>query len=496
MIRRSATPLLLVLAAAGCAVGPRYRPEEVVPSSTRVGAASSSEGTRAFFDSLAAARANDSLAIRGAPPTPRVLLPDSLASLAWLDIFRDSTMVGLVRTALRQNRDLQTAVGRIREFRAEVGIARAPLFPSLTANGSVSTNQVAIGSFAPASFDAFRVTGDVAWELDFWGRTRRGVEAARADLASQEAGQRAVVLSLVSDVATGYLQLLELDQERSIAERTLRSRQATLDLARQRFNQGLTSELDVRQFEAQVAVPAATLAQTERLRSEQEHQLSLLLGEAPTIVARGGTLAGAVNALSVPDSLPATLLARRPDVQQAERAFAAATARIGVAEAARLPTISITGYYGTQVLPAGDLFASNGEIYQALAGISLPLFTGGSLVNQTRAARARADQARSQYEQSVLVALREASDALVGVRTSRDQVAAQQTQAQALRRAFQLAELRYRTGIASYIEVLDAQRGLFDAELGLSQAQLRQLVAAVQLYRALGGSWPTSNEAR
>jgi multidrug efflux system outer membrane protein len=491
MIRRSVTPLLLVLAA-GCAVGPRYHPEEVVPSSTRVGAASSSKGARAFFDSLAAARATDTLAPGGAAPTSRVLVPDSIASLAWLDIFRDSTMARLVRTALIQNRDLQTALGRIREFRAEVGIARAPLFPSVTVNGGASTNQVAIGSFPPTSYDAFRLTGDVAWELDFWGRTRRGVEAAGADLASEEAAERAVVLSLVSDVATGYLQLLELDQERTIAERTLASRQATLQLARRRFQQGLTSELDVRQFEAQVAVPAAALAQTERLRAEQEHQLSLLLGEAPSTMPRGGSLTQAVNALSVPDSLPATLLTRRPDVRQAERAFAAATARIGVAEADRLPTISISGYYGTQVPKAGDLFTSNGEIYQALAGISLPLFAGGRLVNATRAARARADQARSQYEQSVLVALQEASDALVGVRTSRDQVAAQETQAHALRRAFQLAELRYRTGIASYIEVLDAQRGLFDAELGLSQAQLRQLAAAVQLYRALGGSWPAS----
>jgi multidrug efflux system outer membrane protein len=491
MIRRASAVLSAALAA-GCAVGPSYHPEPVVPATTKVGAAQSSEGARAFFDSLAAARQNDTLAAAagGAPPAPKAVLPDSLASLAWLDIFRDSTMVGLVRTALAQNRDLRTAVARIREFRAEVGIARAPLFPTLTANGSASTNQVAIGSFPPTSYDAFRITGDVAWELDFWGQTRRGIEAARADLASEQAGQRAVVLSLVSDVATGYLSLLELDQERAIAERTLVSRQATLELARQRFKQGLTSELDVRQFEAQVAVPAATLAQAERLRAGQEHRLSLLLGEAPGTVARGGTLTQAVSALIVPDSLPATLLGRRPDVQQAERSFAAATARIGVAEAARLPTVSISGYYGTQAPRTGNLFTSNGEIYQALAGISMPLFTGGRLVNQTRVARARAEQARSRYEQSVLVALREASDALVGVRTARDQVAAQQTQAQALRRALQLAELRYRTGVANYLEVLDAQRSLFDAELGLSQAQLRQLAAAVELYRAVGGSWP------
>jgi multidrug efflux system outer membrane protein len=454
-----------------------------------VGTARSSDSAAAFFDSLAAARAHDSVPAPAPALPAKPLAPDSLASLGWLELLRDSTLVRLVRTALAQNRDLQTAVGRIREFRAEVGVAKAPLFPELTASGSISTNQVAVGAFTPAAFDAWRVTADVAWELDFWGKTRRGVEAARADLASEEAGQRAVVLSLVSDVATGYLSLLELDQERSIAERTLASRQATLGLARQRFAQGLTSELDVRQFEAQVAVPAAALAATERLRAQQEHQLNLLLGEVPTAVTRGGSLEQAVSAVTVPDSLPASLLARRPDVLQAERAYAAATARIGVAQAARLPTISITGYYGSQVSSAGGLFGSNGEIYQALAGVSLPVFTGGRLVNESRAARARAEQARAQYEQSVLVALREASDALVGVRTARDQVAAQQTQTQALRRALHLAELRYQTGIANYLEVLEAQRSLFDAELALSQAQLRQLAAAVELYRALGGSW-------
>ena len=400
-----------------------------MPASTKVGAARSSDSARAFFDSLAAARQNDTLAAAGARLAPRAVLPDSLASLGWLDIFRDSTMVGLVRTALtrivifrRRWAGSASSGRRWASRRRRCSRASPPTAASAPTRWPSARSR-------RQSFDAWRVTGDVAWELDFWGQTRRGIEAARADLASEEAAQRAVVLSLVSDVATGYLSLLELDQERLIAERTLASRQATLELARQRFKQGLTSELDVRQFEAQVAVPAATLAQTERLRAEQEHQLSLLLGEAPIPRGRGAALAQAVTALSVPDSLPATLLARRPDVQQAERAFAAAKARIGVAEAGRLPTISITGYYGSQVPRPGDLFSSTGEIYQALAGISMPLFTGGRLVNGTRVARARADQARSQYEQSVLMALREASDALVGVRTSRDQVVAQQTQA-------------------------------------------------------------------
>jgi multidrug efflux system outer membrane protein len=480
---------LLACAVSSCAIGPSYHPVEAVPKESRVGTAGSSAQTRAFFDSLEAARRADTLARGDTVPLPRAFAPESLVDRAWLDVLQDTTLVRLVETAVRQNRDLRVAIGRIREFRAEVGVARGPLFPEITANASASTNQVAFGAFPPAQFDAIRITGDLAWELDFWGRIRRGIEAARADLGEEEANQRAVLLSLVSDVASSYLQLLELDQERAIAERTLASRQATLNLARQRFQQGVISELDVRQFEAQVAVPASTLAQTERLRSQQEHQLSQLIGEAPTVIPRGGSLTRAVRALEVPDSIPARLLERRPDVQAAERAYAAATARIGVANAARLPTFSITSYYGTQVPSTDNLFTSQGEIYQLQGGVSLPLFTGGRLINEARAARARADQARAEYEQTVLTALREASDALVGVRTSRDQVTAQQTQTQALRRALQLAELRYRTGVASYIEVLDAQRGLFEAELALSQVQLLQLSSAVELYRALGGSW-------
>jgi len=482
--RRLAAVALL----AGCAVGPRYRPPELAPAGAQVGSVRTADSVRAFFDSLAAARAADSAA-RAAAARPQALTPDSLLATAWRDILRDTTLVGLVETASRQNRDLQTAVARIREFRANVGLARAPLFPTVTANASASRNQVAIGAFPPVSFNALRVTADLAWELDFWGRVRRGVSAARADLRAEEANQRAVLLSLVSDVATGYLQLLELDQERAISQRTLASRQQTLALARSRYQQGVISELDVRQFEAAVAEPAATLAQTERLSAQQEHALSVLIGSGPTPVPRGGTLAEAISALAVPDSVPAALLGRRPDVQRAERQFAAATERIGVAQAARLPAVSITAYYGTQSPNTGGLFGGNAEIYQILGGVSLPLFTGGAISSDIEAARARAEQARFQYEQTVLVAMQEAGDALAAVRTARDETAAQETQTQALRRALQLAELRYRTGVASYLEVLDAQRGLFTAELLLSQAQLRQLAAAVQLYRALGGTW-------
>ncbi len=488
---RLAVVALSALGVAACAVGPNYRPTPAVAPDTRLRSATVPDSIRTFFDSLAQARRRDSAAALVRPPLARKTLAyDSLEATAWLDILRDTTLVRLVETAMRQNRNVQTAIARIREYRAEAGVAKAQLYPVVTANGSISSQQIALGFIPPASFHATRLTGDMSWELDFWGRIRRGYEAANADADAQDAAQRATVLSLVSDVATGYLQLLEYDQEQAIAERTLATRRVTLDLARQRFAQGVISELDVRQFEAQVAAPAVTLAQTERLRSQAEHNLSLLLGETPGRISRGDSLSQVVRTLVVPDSLSASLLARRPDVAQAERAFAAATARIGVTVASALPTFTLTGSYGSQAGSPDDLFGAQTKVYLAQAGVSIPIFAGGRQSEEiSAAARARADQAKAQYEQAALSALRDANDALVGIRSSRDEVVAQSTQAQALRQALELAQLRYSTGVSSYLDVLDAQRSLFTAELSLSQAQLQELTAAVQLYKALGGSW-------
>jgi multidrug efflux system outer membrane protein len=488
MISRRAVPLMLQLVLASCAVGPTYHAAPAVAPDVRVGGAVQADSTRAFFDSLAAARMRDSAAVARPPAAEHVLRYDATAGVAWLDILHDTTLQRLVETAVAQNRTVQSALARIREYRAQASSARTQLYPNVTINGSESTNQIAVGSNV-IGYRAARLTSDMSWELDFWGRLRRGVEAANADAAAQDAAERAVLLSLVSDVATGYLQLLEYDQERVIAERTLASRRATLDLARRRYAQGIISELDVRQFEAQVAAPAVTLAQLERQTAVTEHNLSVLLGEAPVHIDRHGSLTAAVSALRVPDTLSASLLARRPDVQQAERALAAATARIGATMASNLPTIAIIGSYGSQGRDPSQLFTPNTTVYQLSAGFSFPLssFTRGA--DETAAARARADQAKAAYENVALSALRDASDALVGVRTSRDQVAAQATQAEALRHALELAELRYASGIASYLDVLDSQRNLFAAELALSQAQLQQLTSAVQLYKALGGSW-------
>ena len=337
------------------------------------------------------------------PPAPaRVLRFDTTAGVAWLEILHDTTLERLVQIALSQNRTVQGAVARIREYRAEASSARTMLYPNIAINGSESNNQVALGFVPPVAYHAARLTSDMSWELDFWGKFRRGLEAANADAASQDAAERAVLLSLVSDVATGYLQLLELDQERAIAERTLTSRRATLDLARQRYARGVISELDVRQFEAQVAAPAVTLAQVERQSAITEHNLSVLLGEAPVVIERHGSLADAVSALRVPDTLSASLLARRPDVEQTERAFAAATARIGATMASNFPAISITGSYGSQSGVPSQLFATGTKVYELGIGFSFPLssFTRGR--DETAAARARADEAKAAYENAAL----------------------------------------------------------------------------------------------
>jgi multidrug efflux system outer membrane protein len=492
--RLAGVSLLLL---AGCAVGPSTRVGPPAPVSARAGDSLTAPAPRRFLDSLAIARDRE----RGdtASPAlwkPRPLALDSAGDRSWLDVLRDPQLVALVDTAIRNNKDLQVAVARVREYRALAGVARGDLFPQLSGNLVASENRIAFGAFPEQSFNVVRLTGDLAWELDFWGRIRRQAQAAGFDRAGREEEERAAVVTLVSDVATTYLELRELDQELAISEQTLASRQASLELARRRFAQGVISELDVRQFEAQAAEPAARVAEFAEQRARKEHELSVLLGRSPGPVPRGAPLAATVQAVQVPDSIPSELLMRRPDVRLAERDWQAATARVGLAIGNRLPRVILTGSYGRQRESFGALFDSARDIYTAQAGVSVPLFTGGRLLDQQRAARARADQSRSRYEQTVLRALEEADDALAGLRLSRDQLVAQETQERALARAFALADQRYQSGVSSYLEVLDAQRSLYAAQLALVGLERRYLAATVQLYKALGGGWAAAAPVR
>src|SRR5213593_4663340 len=488
----------LIALVEACAVGPRYRRSAAgMPDGWRRPAASE-DSLRSFYDSLRTSR--DTLLPPGTD-TARVPFAydttypgphgDSTVALRWLDLIQDSVLRRLVDTSLQENRDVRTALAVIDEFRAQYRATRGALLPELTANGQAGRNQQVFGTFGSFTYDSYRATADLSWELDLWGRLRRNTSAARSDLVAREEDRRALQLSLIGDVATAYFDLRAADLNLAIARRTLDSRRQTLALARRRLDQGLISELDVRQFEAEVASPAASVADFERQVAQQENALSVLVGHNPGAIARGRSLTEMVAQIPVPAGVPSALLGNRPDVRGAEASLRAATARIGVAQAAFLPTFTITGQYGTQSTEFSKWFGSGTNVWQAFAGVSVTLFTqgrpGGEEVN---IARARGVQARARYEQTVLVALREVEDVLVALRTAQDRAAAQGRQVVALRRALELAEMRYQNGISSYLDVLDAQRSLFTAELALSAAERDQLVAAVQLYKAVGASWP------
>jgi outer membrane protein, multidrug efflux system len=488
---------VLVWAAAGCAVGPGYRrPELGMPAEWRR-TDPTGDSLRTFYDSLMANR--DTLPLNPTRPEATsidssarggVFLADTTANLAWFDLLRDPELRKLVETALRENRDVRLAVATINEFRAQYGVAKGDFFPQITLNAQGGRTKTVLGSLGSFTNNQLQATANLSWELDFWGRIRRSTEAARNDLLAQRENQRAVILTLVGDVATVYLQLRQLDLALEISQRTLAANRETFRLARRRFDQGLISELDVRQFESEVASPAASVAQLEGQITQTENQLSLLVGRNPGTIPRGRPLTEVLGGLAVPELLPSSLLERRPDVRQAEAQLHAATARIGAAKGDLFPRLMVAGDYGTYSSNADDLFKKNSEIYQILGGVSMPLFTGGKVGKQVDVARARAEQSRYGYEQTVLTALREVEDAVAGVRASRNQVAAQQTQVDALRRALRLAEMRYQSGASSYLDLLDAQRSLFGAELSLAQVQGQQATAAVTLYRALGGGWP------
>jgi outer membrane protein, multidrug efflux system len=490
---------VLLCAVTGCAVGPGYRrPEVGVPAEWRR-TDPAADSLRPFYDSLLAHR--DTLPLNpnsrekvsvDTSATEKGFLADTTTSLAWFDLLQDPVLRKLVETAIRENRDVRIAVATINEFRARYGVAKGDFFPQITLNAQGGRTQTVLGSLGSFRYNTLQATADLSWELDFWGRIRRSTEAARNDLLAQRENQRAVVLTLVSDVANTYLQLRQLDLALAISQRTLAANRETFRLARRRFEQGVISELDVRQFESEVASPAASVALLEGQITQTENLLSVLVGRNPGGIPRGRPLTEVLGALTVPSLVPSDLLQRRPDVREAEAELHAATARIGAAKGNLYPIPFVTSSYGTNARNADDLFKKSSEIYQVFGGVSMPLFTGGRVGKQVDVARARAEQSRYFYEQTVLTALREVEDAIAGVRASRNQVAAQQTQVDALRRALRLAEMRYQSGASSYLDLLDAQRSLFGAELSLASVEGQQATAAVTLYRALGGSWPVT----
>ena len=417
---------------------------------------------------------------------------ESFANLPWWDLLQDHELQRLIRTALEGNKDLKRAAASIEEYQARLYIARTDFVPQLsgTANAPAfgRNAQFLVPGF-PNSFNYY-LQGNLSWELDFWGRVRRSNEAARGDLLSKEENRRAVVLELVSNVAQAYFDLLQFDMQLDIAKRTLQSWEESVRIARTRLRQGVIAKLDADQFEAERANAAARASELERQLVQKENQLSVLLGRNPGSIRVGSRLTEQVMPPEVTAGLPSQLLQRRPDLVRAEQELAAATARIGMAKADRFPKLSLTGILGVASPQLSKLFANGtdfGVVGPSLAG---PLFNAQILGFQQEAAEAQARQAVAQYEQAILVAFKEVEDALVAVRTAREQRSAQAEQVESLRSAFRLASLRYQGGLANYLDVLIAQRNLFDAELSLTSTHRLHLVSVVQLYKALGGGWP------
>lgn len=414
----------------------------------------------------------------------------SLANLPWWELLRDEQLQQLIRTALADNKDLQRAVATVEEFRARALIARSEYFAGMTVSSSLPAGRKANFLFPGfASPFNYYLLGNLAWEVDLWGRVRRTNEAARADLLSKEENRRAVTIQLVSAVAEAYFNLLQFDLQLDIAKRTLQSWEESVRIAQARLRQGMTSKLDADQFEAERANAAAREAELQRQMVQTENHLSVLLGHKPFSIARGRSLDEQLVVPEVPAGLPSELLQRRPDLLVAERQLAATTARIGAAKAERFPRITLTGLLGVAHPTLSLLFTDPSSFGVFGAGLAAPLLNAQVLGFQQEAVEAQSKQALAQYQQAVLTAFREVEDALIAVRTSRVQSDSQLQQVTALQSALKLAELRYKGGLANYLDVLVARRNLFEAELALTSTRRVLLASTVQLYKALGGGW-------
>jgi multidrug efflux system outer membrane protein len=419
----------------------------------------------------------------------------SLADLAWWKVFSDKALQRLIVTALEHNYDLQLAAARVEQARALVGVAASQLYPQVGYQGFAGREK----AFVPleqtggnVTFNAFAGLFNVVWELDVWGRIRRSTEVARANLFAQEDVRRGVMLTLVSDVAAGYFSLLELDQELEIAQESSQTYQQTLDLFTQRYQFGKDSKLPVTRAQAAYDSSIANIASLKRAIVQQENGVSILLGAYPEAIDRGTPLI-AQSAPVTPVGLTSDLMQRRPDLLQAEQTMIGANAQVGVAVANFFPRIGLSALYGGQSQNIGDVVDSSFSIWNIAGSVAGPIFQGGQILETYYAQRAFWDGTIAQYKQSVLVAFREVSDALIAQQTLVDERVALQRQVESLKEAVDLSLLRYNAGRASYFEVLEAEQLLFPAEDALAQAQRDQLLAVVALYKALGGGWNLSN---
>jgi len=462
-VRRLIALSLIMLLASGCAVGPNYkRPSVTVP------------GT-----------------YRGAIPQEATQpAAESIGDQKWWEVFQDPQLQDLIHTALQQNYDVRIAATRILQAQAQVGITRADQLPTISGGVEAVNQRSARSKFFPAfETSSNQVDLSLAWELDFWGKYRRATESARANLLATQWARQAVISTLVSDVAAAYFQLRELDLELEISRRTLASRRDSLQLTQTLASGGATSMLDVRQAEQLVFTAAETIPDLERRIEQQENFLSILLGNNPGPITRGTKLTEQPHAPEIPAGLPSSLLERRPDIRQAEAQLIAANAQIGVAKAAYFPQITLTASGGYQSSALTSLFTGPAGLWNFGGSLVQPIFTGGRIRSNVKFTEARQQEAALIYQQTIQQAFRGVSDALVEYRKDREFREQQEQLTFSAQDAARLSETRYRGGATSYLEVLTNETNYFDAELGLAQAQLNELLGLVRIYSNLGGGW-------
>lgn len=455
-----------LLALGGCLLGPNYvRPTVEVPATYRFAQGEAAE----------------------------------IANTTWWEQFQDPVLDQLIATALLENRDVKIAAARVDEFQAQFVTTRSALFPQVVAGADASRQRASQASGIPIPngvspiYNQFDATVSVAWEIDLFGKVRRQTEAARANLLASEEGRRATILTLVSSVSSAYINLRSLDRQLEIARSTVESRDESVRVFTLRFRGGEVSQMELAQSQSEYEAAKATIPQLEAQIGQQENALSVLIGKNPGAILRGRDLS-TLGSPQIPNELPSDLLERRPDLLQAEQALVSENALIGAAKALYFPSISLTGLFGTVSTQFSNLFTGPARVWSFAGSVTQPIFTAGNISGQVRQAEARQQEALFAYEKAIQVAFQEVEDALISVQKTREQLAVLANQVEALHTYARLARLRYEGGYTSYIEVLDAERSLFNAQLSYTQTQGAELTSFVNLYKAMGGGWVLAAE--
>ncbi len=459
ILNRLTGVILLAIALSSCMVGPNFQQVEV------------------GIDSI------DTFRFQNAPV-------DTVMDVAWQDIFKDPTLIALIDSALKNNFDAQIAASRIMESRAYLGYTKADMYPSFTYGGNGAFGNTLGGlPSGQSSNGSFSANANINWELVFWGKYRRASESAKAELVASEYGYGAIQISLIAEVANSYYLLLDYKNRLETAKRTLETRTESLRIIGERFDKGIIPEIDLNQAQIQQAEAARAIPIYERSIAFTENSLSTLIGENPREILTLVDIEKVAIPASIPVGLPSQLLTRRPDILEAEQLVVAQNARIGVAQAMRFPSISLTGLIGIASADLAAFNASDALIGSVGAGLFGPIFQFGKNKRRVEIERERTEQTKLAYQKVVVSAFRETEDALINISTIKDELKFVEIQVQSSKNAAKLSKERYDGGVTSYLEVLDADRTLFNIELYYSELLQKRMSAYIQLYKTLGGGW-------